>query len=176
MNDKWYAVWTRSRHEFVAAIEIEQKGFSIFLPTVERLSRRKDRRKVITAPLFPGYLFVKTEMNVENYIQIARSVGVANVVGYHMGHAEAVKDEEIQSIQILLEGKVPIEKHVYIPAGSSVRVLSGPFKGVVGIVLEHRGKRKLVVQVDLMRQAVACEFNFGDVEPLEPLDSLQRSV
>jgi len=173
MNHKWYAVWTRSRHEFVAAGELERKGFTIFLPTVDKLSSRKDRRKVYTAPLFPGYLFVQTEMDTEHYVRIVRSVGVAQVLGYHMGKADPVREEEIESIKIILDGKIPVEDHPFLPEGSHVRVLTGPLKGVVGILKEYRGKRRIVVQVELLRQAIACELTLADVVPIETISLLK---
>lgn len=105
-------------------------------------------------------------MSVEHYIRIVRTRGVADLLGYSRGTAEVVKPEEIHSVHILTQGKVPIQSHPYIPEGTPVRVLAGPLKGVVGIVKEHRGKRRIVVQVDLLRQAVSCELNVEEVESI----------
>ena len=52
---RWYALWTRSRHEQVVREQLEQKHIESFLPTVTRWSRWKDRKKKIDWPLFPGY-------------------------------------------------------------------------------------------------------------------------
>lgn len=168
MTAYWYAVWTRSQHESIAGEELAYKGFEIFLPLQEKLSKRKDRKKILKTPLFPGYLFIHTEMNTENYIRIVRSRGVVQVLGYHMGTAKAIEDYEIASIKTILEGSIPLQKHPYIPEGASVRVVNGPMKGVVGILRQHRGKRHIIVQIQLLKQAVSCEMEVGDVEPLEP--------
>ena len=55
----WYAVHTRSRHEDRACLGLLQKSFHAFLPKMEVWSKRKDRRKKIMIPMFPGYLFVE---------------------------------------------------------------------------------------------------------------------
>jgi len=50
----WYAVHTRSRHEDRVYIGLTQKSFRVFLPKIEVWSKRKDRRKKIMVPMFPG--------------------------------------------------------------------------------------------------------------------------
>ena len=53
----WFAVWTRSRHEHVVQDHRARRDIEVFLPTIIRWSRWKDRKKQITWPLFPGYCF-----------------------------------------------------------------------------------------------------------------------
>ncbi len=55
----WYAVHTRSRHESKVCDGLSLKSINAFLPKIEAWSRRKDRRKKIQLPMFPGYLFVQ---------------------------------------------------------------------------------------------------------------------
>src|SRR5262245_7609662 len=58
-DPRWYAIWTRSRHEQVVRTQLDEKGITAFLPTFVKLSRWKDRRKKIDVPLFPGYVFAR---------------------------------------------------------------------------------------------------------------------
>ena len=58
----WFALWTRSRHEQVVREQLEHKEIETFLPTITRWSRWKDRRKKIAWPLFPGYCFVRFDI------------------------------------------------------------------------------------------------------------------
>jgi Zn-finger domain-containing protein len=51
---RWFALWTRSRHEQIVREQLEQKRIEAFLPTVTRWSRWKDRKKKIDWPLCPG--------------------------------------------------------------------------------------------------------------------------
>ena len=53
-TQRWYAVWTRSRHEAVVHQQLEGKQIEAFLPTVTKWSRWQDRKKKIAWPLFPG--------------------------------------------------------------------------------------------------------------------------
>ena len=56
---RWFAVWTRSRHERAVFEQLTERGIEAFLPTTPRWSRWKDRKKKIEWPLFPGYCFAR---------------------------------------------------------------------------------------------------------------------
>src|SRR5574340_415375 len=65
----WYAVHTRSRHEDRVHRGLTQKAFHSFLPKMEVWSKRKDRRKKIMIPMFPGYVFVEL-LSLNNTIKV----------------------------------------------------------------------------------------------------------
>ncbi len=50
-ESRWYAIWTRSRHEQTVREQLERKQIDAFLPTMPRWSRWKDRKKKIDWPL-----------------------------------------------------------------------------------------------------------------------------
>ena len=75
---RWYAVWTRSRHEQVVRQQLEKKGFESFLPTIPRWSRWKDRKKKIDWPLFPGYCFARFVPG--STLAILKCTGVVSIV------------------------------------------------------------------------------------------------
>ena len=79
MSDvRWYALWTRSRHEQVVREQLAQKQIEAFLPTVTKWSRWKDRKKKIDWPLFPGYCFAK--FDPAEALAILKCTGVVNIV------------------------------------------------------------------------------------------------
>src|SRR3989304_6520863 len=59
---RWYALYTRPRHEKAVAGQLARRQIEAFLPLREVLSRRKDRRKLVQLPLFSGYVFVRTAL------------------------------------------------------------------------------------------------------------------
>ena len=59
MDPNWYAIWTRSRHEKIVRDQLDKKAVDVFLPTIGKWSRWKDRKKKIDWPLFPGYVFAR---------------------------------------------------------------------------------------------------------------------
>jgi len=165
--EHWYAVWTRARHEFTVREDLKGKGLEVFLPTVERASRRRDRRRILTVPLFPNYVFVHADLDKERYIQVARTLGVVTVLGWQEKNPVWIPDEQIQSVKILIDRTIPLAQHPFLRAGQWVRVVDGPLKDVVGIIQAVKGGRKLIVQIEMLKRAVSCELSAGDVMPIE---------
>jgi transcription antitermination factor NusG len=57
-DSRWYAVWTRSRQEKVVAAMLSALGVQHYLPLKSELRQWSDRKQMVEAPLFSGYLFV----------------------------------------------------------------------------------------------------------------------
>jgi transcription antitermination factor NusG len=51
-------------------------------------------------------------------------------------------------------------------AGQEVRVIQGPFEGLQGILTEVRGKTRIVVRLEAIRQAVSVEMSSHFVLPV----------
>jgi len=94
----WYLIYTHSCHEKKVKKRLDRERLETFLPVAERWSLRKERRERISLPLFPGYLFVRTEMNATIYLKILRIQGV---IGFfcNSGKPAAIPDEEMENIQ-----------------------------------------------------------------------------
>ncbi len=164
---EWYALWTKSRHEFKAEEALLNKGFEVFLPTIFKQSIRKDRKRYYKAPLFPGYIFIKTKLYPDIYIDIVRTHGIVNVLGWKEKKAPSIPKKQIESLKILVDRNIPLENHPFLKVGSYVKVIKGPLKGVIGIIKGIKSKRKLIVQIDLLKRAVSCEILAEDVISIE---------
>ncbi len=164
---QWFALHTRSRHEEVVRGRLTAKGIETFLPQAAVWSRRADRRKVIEAPLFRGYLFVRVAMGRPVWAQIVRTPGVVRVLGNSEG-CLPVPEAQIDSVRALVAGTALPRLHPYLTGGRRVRVASGPLTGCEGVLVRRRGRggRRLVIAVDIIRQAVCAELEAADVEPL----------
>jgi transcription elongation factor/antiterminator RfaH len=164
-NPLWYAVYTRPRHERKVNRHLSKDGYTTFLPEIERWSRRKDRRKKIVAPIFPGYLFVHAELDGEKRLRVLRTDGVVRILGNN-GTPVAVPDNQIESIRTIVQSKTPVNPYRYLKRGRMVRVVTGPLEGVEGIFLSAKGSGKLVVSVELLRRSVSVTIDPGDIEPI----------
>lgn len=162
--ENWYAVRTKSRHEQKVKDRLLNKSFKIFLPMIETWSKRKDRKKKILRPLFPGYLFVDFELNKDRWLEILKTLGVANLLGYS-NEPYPVPDEQISSIKTVVDSGLTINYHPYLKKGDKVIVVSGPLEGAVGILLDiHEKKQRLVISVDMLNRAVVVEIEGNAVE------------
>jgi transcriptional antiterminator NusG len=159
---RWFAVWTRSRHEQVVRTQLDEKGITAFLPTIVRWSRWKDRKKKVDFPLFPGYVFVRVDP--AERLAVLKCTGVVSIVSFN-GELAPVPDHEIASIRTLLESTLPYDPCPMIKTGAMVEVSHGPLKGVIGRLTRKGTQDRLVLSVDLIGQAVSVQVDAADVKP-----------
>jgi transcriptional antiterminator NusG len=162
---RWYAVYTRSRFEKKMLAELADRSIDVFLPMREILSRWKDRKKRIWVPLFPSYIFVNQVDTPENRHRVLNVPGAVRFVGRE-GHAEPIPDEQIISVRRFLESSISVDPYPYLQIGRRVEIIAGPLKGIVGMLVQKKGRFRFVLQVDLIRQAISVEIDASDVRPL----------
>ena len=159
----WCVAYTRHQHEKSVSEMLETKGFEVFLPLYESTRRWKDRRKVLSLPLFPGYVFVRGAMD--------RRLPVLTTPGVHMiisrgERIATVPEEEIEAIRRTLDGDFSVEPHPFLRCGERVRVVRGSLQGVEGILTRKKNLYRLVLSVDMLAQSVSVEIDALDVEPV----------
>jgi len=163
---KWYAVHTRSRFEQKVYSGIYGKSIEVFLPRIQVMSRRKDRRKKILVPLIPGYVFVNTELDYEEHLNILKTVGVVRLIGFE-GKPIPVKNDEIASLRILDGTDRTVQNRDFMKTGDRVIIMEGPLKGLMGFYLQHKGQsRKVVVSVELLHRSLEVEIEDWALEKI----------
>ncbi|ODS34469.1 MAG: transcription antitermination protein NusG [Candidatus Scalindua rubra] len=160
----WYAIHTRSRHEKQVDLFLSEKGIETFLPLIHTLSRRRDRKKYVDIPLFPGYLFVYAEKEHLDSVKYTR--GVARIIGTDINEPTPIPDKQILDIKSIMETDVKLDPFPYLKKGRWVRIKAGPLRGVEGILVERKGHYKIVIRIDLLQKGAAAEVYIADVEPI----------
>ena len=158
---RWYALYTCARHERRVADQIERRQLSCFLPSYRSVRRWKDRRKELELALFPGYVFV--HMSLSNKLKVLQVPGVVQLVSFH-GQPAALPSEEIEALRNRISGSAKIAPHPYLQAGRKVRVHSGPFQGLEGIIVRRKDRCRLVFSIDLIQRSLAIELDEADLE------------
>jgi transcriptional antiterminator NusG len=161
----WYAVYTKPRHERKVNVHLARDGITTFLPEIERWSRRKDRKKKILYPLFPGYLFINTELSVENRLKVIKTKGIIRMLG-NKGTPTAIPENQIEAIRRIVDSNKEISHYPYIKTGQMVRVMSGPLNGVEGIFVADKGKGKLIISIDILHRSVSVEIEEAAIGPI----------
>jgi transcription antitermination factor NusG len=159
----WSAVYTRHQHERSIAEMLEAKGFEVFLPLYESTRRWKDRRKLLSLPLFPCYVFVRGAH--ERRLPVLTTPGVHMIIS-RGERVATVPDEEIEAIRRTVEGPFSVEPHPFLRCGERVRVVRGSLEGVEGVLTRKKNLYRLVLSVEMLAQSVAVEIDALDVVPV----------
>ena len=160
----WYAVHVKSRHEFRVYERLTGAGIITFLPSMKRLSKWKDRNKLIEFPLFPGYLFVQTDSIHTVRMTILKTKSVVRILDAVAGEPEPVPEEQILSLMKIIHAGVHLDPYPYLQEGQRIRIKRGPLAGVEGILVEKSGLHRLVLSVDILCQSTAVTIQASDVE------------
>jgi transcription antitermination factor NusG len=151
----WYVVWSEARAEKKVAERLVAKGFAVWLPTVTQKHRWSDRWKMVTKPLFPGYLFASTS---DGYVPLLRTPGVLTLVKEGLRPATLTSDY-IEGLQHLVENpELAVEsmtREEFVP-GDEVLVREGPLTGHRGQIVELRGARRLVIWIESVGRGILC--------------------
>lgn len=168
LKKDWYVLHTRSRFENVVCEGLLKKSFDVFLPKMQVKSRRRDRKMMIRVPVFPGYLFVKSDIAPHEHIEIVKTIGAVRLVGTKEGPVP-VPAETIESLKILVDADAPIKTGSRLAKGDRVMVIYGIFTGVVGTFVRYRGTGRVIINVDTLGQTAGVEVDEQDVEPIPKL-------
>lgn len=161
---EWFAVYVMPRHEKRIAEHFRVREIDHFLPLYQVRRKWKDGSKVtLQLPLFPGYIFVRSERPLRN--RTLEVPGVFSIVGKRDG--TTISDAYIHSLREgLIQGK--ITPHPYLVAGTRVRIKSGIMSGIEGILVRMKGSCRIVVTLELLMKSVAVEVDVLDLELTQP--------
>ena len=159
---RWRVVHTKSRQEKALAEVLQARGIEHYLPLVKRVRYYGRRKQAVRLPLFPGYLFIRGDL--EDAYLADRTDRVVQVIPVaDQGHLEA----ELQAIRFALDRNGGLEPAPYPAAGVWVEVTAGPFRGLRGIVDRNAQDDRLVLGVRMLGRAADLEIDRTLLRPLE---------
>jgi transcription antitermination factor NusG len=154
----WFAARLLSNQEFKVEGLLSGAAIEAFLPTFVEETRWTDRSKVITRPLFSGYIFLR--IDPAELDRARRIAGVVHILG--TDRPEAIPDVEIENVRRALASQGTVEPCPYV-AGEAVRIERGPLAGVSGIVKRTAGATRVIVAIEILKRAVSVEIDAADL-------------
>ena len=165
LSSAWYVLHTKSRFENVVYEGLLKKSLDTFLPKIQVKSKRRDRHIMINVPLFPGYLFVNTDLITRNHLEVVKTTGAVRLLGNKAGPL-SVPDETINSLKIMVSCPEPVSTGSRFKKGDKVIVISGHLTGVTGIFQQYRGRGRVIVNIKALEQFAAVNVDEQNVEKL----------
>ena len=142
-----------------------KKSIEVFLPKIQVRSKRRDRKAMIRVPLYPGYLFVKSDLDPYKHLEIVKTVGAVRLIGNKDGPI-SVPSDTIKSLEIMVGGNNTVITGSRFKKGDRVVVLYGAFTGVIGTFVRYRGKGRVIVNIEALGQFAGAEVSEEDIEKL----------
>ncbi len=155
---KWYALYTNPRAEKKVEQELLKRSYQVFLPQRITIKQWSDRKKKVTVPLFPSYIFICIDDIERNYFDILNTPGVVKFI--RMGKdIVSIRAKQIQEIRLFLsnfENYEVLSEH--FEPKMPVEVVAGPLKGTKGIVSEHKGNKLFIIEIEQIGFSLALSL------------------
>jgi transcription antitermination factor NusG len=167
----WFAVRVRSNFERIAVTHLRERGYEEFAPSHKTERHWSDRKKEVDQFLFPGYVFCR--FNPQNRLPVLTAPGVVDVVGW--GRVPApIPDEEIERVRRMVQSGLLVSPWPYLELGQAVLIERGPLAGMEGILVEVKGRCRLVVSINLLKRSISAEVERSCVRPVKSVASNAR--
>jgi transcriptional antiterminator RfaH len=155
LHPRWFVAHTHPHAEGKATAHLNRQGFEIYFPRYLKRRRHARRIETVAAPLFPRYLFVAVDLNLQRWRSIYSTVGVTRLVcsgddptPVPDGIVEALKGREDANGFIKLDSRPPFR------AGDKVRVLDGAFTSCLGLFEGMAERERVAILLDLLGRKV----------------------
>ncbi|MCL1921896.1 MAG: hypothetical protein FWG50_12630 [Kiritimatiellaeota bacterium] len=157
----WKVIFVKPRTEKKLSEYCGLYGIRYYLP-LRKKTRIVQRRKVtVDLPLFPGYVFVR--LHPSQRLALLQSNLIVRIL-------EPLKPRRLLRDLVMVRRALRVNPHVLttrpLTKGRLVRIMAGPFMGIEGRVTRITPKMKVVLNVDMIGQAIAVEIEADFVEAL----------
>jgi transcriptional antiterminator RfaH len=149
-------MYSKPRQEKKLSERLASLGIEVYCPMLQTVHQWSDRKKKVSIPLFPSYVFAK--------VVPERRQQVYWVPGFHgfvfwLGKPAIVRDEELLAVEAFL-GKVnhdTVSIQAFKP-GQKVKITGGPLANQAGTVL-HSNKKKVTLLIESLGTIIQAELS-----------------
>lgn len=152
-----YVIYTRAGNEEKLRDKITDlvllPGDEVYIPMYNRQKKYEGEYRVVTRPLFQGYVFYETEDGISLWERLRKITDIKKLLRDGDDEVAPLKKEE----EILLY-KLCGKEHVLdisegYKEGSRVRVIKGPLMGQEALIKKvNRHKRIAVIEIDMFQR------------------------
>jgi len=159
----WWLVYTKSRQEKRLSQQLCEMRVPHYLPVHTREAVTRGRIRSVEEPLFSGYLFLyadddqRREALTTNRISVTHPVADGNRLR-----------SELKQIDRAISAGARLTLEAQIEPGDWVRVCSGIYEGLEGVVLRRKNQSKLQLSVNFLKQGASLELPDCLLELIDP--------
>ena len=173
-DSKWFLVFTKAREEKRAKEHLENQGFEVFLPMIS-FEKTNPSKSVILETMFPRYLFIKINIERDNWTHIKSTRGVSHLVVFGQ------KLAEVPSEVILFLKERTAENGIYrqeitrqeFQQGDKLVIKKGILKGKEAIFISKKSNNRVKILLKLIHEMITAEIPASDTGQKEIIEPFQ---
>ncbi|MCE9608449.1 MAG: antitermination protein NusG [Planctomycetia bacterium] len=156
----WWAFYLRARREKQFMRVLRGLEIPFYGPTIRKRSKSPSgRTRDSFMPLFSGYVFAYGDDEAR------RLALTSDCVSRWLPVPDGTTlTTDLRQIRKLIAASVPLTIESQIEPGTPVRVKTGTFRGMEGVVISRQGKERLLVAVRFLQQGASLALDDFEVE------------
>jgi transcriptional antiterminator RfaH len=161
---KWHVLVTRSRHEKKSAQLLTSKGLEVYLPLQKVMRQWSDRKKLVDVPLFSGYIFIRYDESRRQ--EVLNVPGIVRFVRYDKQDA-TIPEDQVRAIRMAIDEDIEMDvTELRFTEGEEIRIISGPFRGVYGKIINYNSRKKIMISIDIIGKNIVIETGKTRIEKM----------
>ena len=163
LGRRWFVAQTIARNEPRAQFQLKAQEFETFLPRVARTVRHARKLRTVLSAAFPGYLFVRLDLQRDRWRSVNGTIGVRRLI---MGRDRPtpVPHGVVESIMDYVDGQGIARFDRDLVEGQAVRIKNGPLADAVGRLVRLDGNGRVRVLLEIMGGAVQTSVERSALE------------
>ena len=162
MARDWYVLHVKPRTEKKVFAFLSGYGYFRYLPLYVKVTKVQRRKVRTELPLFPGYVFTRLDPDERRKVLqtnlVVQTIPVPNP--REMVH-------QLRQVARAARNAPALRTVIPFKVGDLVRVKAGPFLGLEGYIRREGADATIVVNLELLGQAVATSISPADCEKAE---------
>ena len=160
MSKRWYVLQVSTGKEVNVKNRLEQQGYKVLVPLLEKQIRRKGIWNKQYEVIFTGYVFVKLDYKWSDYYYMCTLPDVIKILGGGRSPIP-LSDEEIMTVR----------KLDMLSSASLVKFEDGKLIPLKGLLLEFkdfiksykRRQRRAVIEVEIAKNKTPVTVSFKEI-------------
>lgn len=162
---QWCVVHTQPGKELFAEQQLMVQGFQAYLPRYIKERRHARKIETVSAPLFPRYLFVALDLDVDRWRSVNGTRGVSYLLTLDERPA-VIDDSVIENLRNKEneQGLLTVDSLALFLKGDKVRILEGAFEGYTAVFEKMDDKARVQLLLNFLGRETKIEVSKHSIE------------
>tara|TARA_B100001013_G_scaffold282290_1_gene182245 strand:- start:191 stop:736 length:546 start_codon:yes stop_codon:yes gene_type:complete len=173
-NSKWLLVYTKAKEEQRAKKNLENQGFEIFLPMIV-VAKENQSKSITLKAMFPGYLFVKINTELDKWHRIQSTRGVSHLVVFGQRLAE-IPNQVIAYLKSEADENDVFRQKITrqeFQKGDKLVIEKGMFKDKEATFLAKKSKERVRILLRFVNHLITADIPASDVGQKEIVEAFR---
>jgi transcription elongation factor/antiterminator RfaH len=158
----WFVVRVQTNREATAQSHLQQQGLEVFNPVIQRTVRHARQFRTSQKSVFPGYMFVRFDLETQQWRRINGTRGVVCLVT--MSGAPVGVPVRVMTSLMAHYGAQVLRPQFAV--GDRIRLMGGPFTDLIGTLSALDPKGRIEVLLEILGMSVAVKTDLAHGVPL----------